>query len=188
MMLFQQSSDRTPYLPLFTGSAFVVLVCCTKTGLLWSVSISISQTRLSSLKGNKFVPYFGIPFGSVHQLGWTTLNYVGNKEFLFSHNSYFRQGIRKMNHDGSIKCLSSPALLHYYTGKVDYSDLGIREIVSGLPVFLDIFPMREAKLNERRHYYFYSHYLHVHSENLTVIFTRISLIHLVALNYFFLCH
>lgn len=49
-----------------------------------------------------------------------------------------------------LNVFSPPALPHYRIGKVDYSYLGIREIVSKWPAFLDVFLILEAKLNERR--------------------------------------
>lgn len=77
-------------------------------------------------------------------------------------------------------------LLQDYPGKADYSYLGIRELVSALPVFLDTFPMLEAKLNERRTFIRFIHVILIcNQKNLTIIFPIISLIYLVALNYFF---
>lgn len=49
-----------------------------------------------------------------------------------------------------LNVFSPPARPHYRIGKVDYSYLGTREIVSKWPAFLDVFLMLEAKLNERR--------------------------------------
>lgn len=72
------------------------------------------------------------------------------------------------------------------TGKVGYSYLGIRELASALPIFLDTFPMLEAKLNERRAFTIFTHVISIYNQNnLTTIFSSISLILLVALDYFF---
>lgn len=77
-------------------------------------------------------------------------------------------------------------LLQDYTGKVNYSYLGIRELVSALPDFFDTFPMLEAKLNERRALAIFTHVILIcNQENLTIIFPSISLIHLMALDYLF---
>ena len=91
---------------------------------------------------------------------WT----VAQREFLFSHNIYLQQGTRKINHDGSVK---PPTLVHYHTGRVDYRYLGLGDIVSDLPVFLAIFRMREAKLNERRACTIFTHLISICTQKIS---------------------
>lgn len=60
-----------------------------------------------------------------------------------------------------LNIVSPPTVAHYHTGKMDYRYLRIGDIVLDLPVFLAIFQMHEAKLEERKACTIFTHIISV---------------------------
>lgn len=92
-----------------------------------------------------------------------------NSSFYIIHT--YSRALEKWTMLAQLNVVSPLALPPYHTGKVDSGYLGIREIVSGLPVFLDIFPMPEAKLNERGAHNIFTHIILICTQKISWSFS-----------------
>lgn len=142
MQLFQQSSDGTHYLPLFMRLHLYKVCCIHSTGPWGFVSILTSLIGLNSWRGEKFASYLLISFvwlsfwPEVHQWMGTILLKMNSS----SHITYTSsKALENWNMLAGMWSLLPGALPHWER------DVGTRD-----PVFLDIFPMPETRLNESR--------------------------------------